>query len=80
MGRKSLPLSKRGDKSLDVVAVIDIQVVQTHRFKEFSKRSVSAAAQRAGHTCHRGLRRWTSDCREDDDKRIAVQLAGNVQI
>ena len=73
-------LLKRGDKSLDVVAVIDIQVVQTHRFKEVILGSSVSAAQLSELVVHATVVLGDGHLIviEDDDK-VAVQLAGNVQ-
>ena len=73
-------LLKRGDKSLDVVAVVDIQVVQTHRFEEVILGSSVSAAQLSELVVHAAVVLGDGHLVvvEDDDK-VAVQLAGNVQ-
>ena len=79
MGR-AFYLLKCGEKSLDVVAVIDIQVVQTHRFKEVILGSSVSATQLSELVVHATVILGDGHLIvvEDDDK-VAVQLAGNVQ-
>ena len=73
-------LLKCGDKSLDVVAVIDIQVVQAHRFEEVILGSSIGAAQLSKLVVHATVVLGDGHLVivEDDDK-VAVQLTGNVQ-
>ena len=73
-------LLKCGDKSLDVVAVIDIQVVQAHRFEEVILGSSVGAAQLSELVVHAAVVLGDGHLVvvEDDDK-VAFQLAGNVQ-
>ena len=79
MGR-AFYLLKCGDKSLDVVAVIDIQVVQAHRFEEVILGSTVGAAQLSELVVHAAMVLGDGHLVvvEDDDK-VAVQLTGNVQ-
>ena len=73
-------LLKRGDKSLDVVAVIDIQVVQTHRFKEVILGSSVGAAQLSKLVVHASVVLGDGHLVVvEDDNKVAVQLTGNVQ-
>ena len=73
-------LLKCGDKSLDVVAVIDIHVVQAHRFEEVILGSSVGAAQLSKLVVHTTVVLGDGHLVvvEDDDK-VAVQLTGNVQ-
>ena len=73
-------LLKYGDKSLDVVAVIDIQVVQAHRFEEVILGSSVGAAQLSKLVVHAAVVLGDGHLVvvEDDDK-VAVQLTSNVQ-
>ena len=73
-------LLKCGDKCLDVVAVIDIQIVQAHRFEEVILGSSVSATQLSKLVVHAAVILGDGHLVvvEDDDK-VAVQLAGNVQ-
>ena len=73
-------LLKCGDKSLDVVAIVDIQVVQAHRFEEVILGSSVGTAQLSKLVVHATVVLGDGHLIviEDDDK-VAVQLAGNVQ-
>ena len=73
-------LLKCGDKSLDVVAVIDIQVVQAHRFEEVILGSSVGAAQLSKLVVHATVVLGDGHLVvvEDDDK-VTVQLTSNVQ-
>ena len=73
-------LLKCGDKSLDVVAVIDIQVVQAHRFEEVILGSSIGAAQLCELVVHAAVVLGDGHLViVEDDNKVAVQLAGNVQ-
>ena len=73
-------LLKCGDKSLDVVAIIDIQVVQAHRFEEVILGSSVGAAQLSELVIHAAVVLGDGHLVvvEDNDK-VAVQLTSNVQ-
>ena len=73
-------LLKCGDKSLDVVAVIDIQVVQTHRFEEVILGSPIGAAQLSKLVVHAAVILGDGHLVivENDDK-VAVQFTSNIQ-
>ena len=69
-----------GDKSLDVVAVIDIQVVQAHRFEEVILGSTVGAAQLSKLVVHAAVVLGDGHLVVvEDDNKVAVQLTGNVQ-